>query len=91
MEKQSYYSRFTSNTILFRKTYNCFVGWAFLEILAAIQFLHKMSDLSKRQVCSLRDLLIPVQSLLTVLKHNYVTVCMNFPLSLDWQREYVLS
>lgn len=47
MEKQSSYSRFTSNTILFRKTYNCFVGWAFLEILAAIQFLHKMSDLSK--------------------------------------------
>ena len=53
MEKQSSYSRFTSNTILFRKTYNCFVGWAFLEILAAIQFLHKISDLSKRQVCSL--------------------------------------
>ena len=46
MEKQSSYSRFTSNTILFRKTYNCFVGWAFLEILAAIQFLNKMSDLS---------------------------------------------
>lgn len=54
MEKQSSHSRFTSNTILFRKTYNCFVGWAFLEILAAIQFLHKMSDLSKRQVCSLK-------------------------------------